>query len=343
MNTSAYDILREGPTKIGPLNFSPHPAYEQYLKIHKIQTGPKTSKTLEQIADQLAGEALPRYQSAAGWAALEAALGQPDSSIAHKNKLLTDAESYWVNAIETQLSCNASEKQYLIEHSAPFRYALDLAHLPLYQGIISGNVTENMRSAVISDTLAIAESNIVQMSLACKVGDQEAISDHSGFGYEANALLAFHSFNMPTFVATPGSARADSGHHHPKQTHDILVIQQKWGEIRSITPIEIKAAASQRDRKRYKALIMRGKMHLTKTNGSRSTPEITLKAFSSFFSGQPTIQELEITNYAQQNAANLYWLYRKGNNDNDFTSRENSYMFKDKSNIYAKYPELKPN
>src|SRR5207245_1409084 len=96
-------------------------------------------------------------------------------------------------------------------------------------------------------------------------------------------------FNMkqsPTWFAIPAMTRSDSGHHHRQQTHDLLVIRQRWGELQNITPVEIKSAANQRDLRRYKALLVRGKLHLS-VDGLHK-PEEMLDAITAVYEKRAT-------------------------------------------------------
>lgn len=340
---SAYDKLRtvskQDETEL-QLSFTPHPDYATYLKIHKVLVGPVTAQKLERVHQNLAHEELSRYLSVAGWAAAEAALAQPDKSARCRNTLLEQTNDCWTRALENQLAWNDRGNREIAEHSAAYRYALDLAHLPLLQAMVSGNITEAIRKSVALDVLNICEANIVQMNLALKAHDQAAVSDHVGFGHEGNGILAFHSLNSSSLIVIPSSARADSGHHHPNQTHDLLAIQQKWGHIIDMTPIEIKSQVSQRDRARYKALLVRGKMHLS-IEGKYS-PEHTLQAFSAFFNGTQTKDEKKITDHARRTILDLFWLYKKGNKLADFAGKDSACTYREASSVHKAYPEVAP-
>lgn len=338
---SAFDALRS-PSRIDdqPLKFSPHPSYEDYLKIHKVLVGPKTALKLETIHHQLSDESMPQYLSVAGWAATEAALAQPNRSAAYRNHLLEAADDCWQRALEAQLSLNAGEAEHLHEINAAYYYALDLAHLPLLKALVSGDVTPTVRRQVTMDVLNIAEANAVQLQLAISDGDQSAISQHLGVGHECNALLAFHSLDSASLLAIPSSARADSGYHHRHQTHDLLIIQQRWGNIIDMTPAEVKASASNRDRERYKAMLVRGKMHLS-IEGKYS-PEHTLRAFSGLFAGQQTATEQMITDQVRQTVLDIYWLYKKGERLDEVASGRTSCHYRDSSLLRQAYPELAP-
>lgn len=339
---SVFDALR-APVDVEQqpeTDFSPHPSYEAYLKIHKVLVGPKTALELEAIHNHLRREAVPQYLSVAGWAAAEAALAQPNRSATYRSRLLEQAEECWLQAIENQLALNLSDKLHLHEINAPYFYALDTAHLPLLQAIISGDVTSSIRRQVALDVLNIAEANAVQLQLAINANDTAAIGDHVGVGHESNALLAFHSLDSAGLLAIPSSARADSGHHHRQQTHDLLIIQQRWGDILDMTPTEVKSSVSNHDRQRYKAMLVRGKMHLS-IDGKYS-PEHTLRAFSGFFNGNQTKEEQRITDHVRQTVLDMYWLYKKGNSLNDIASPRSNCRYRDPSQLHIAHPEISP-
>lgn len=342
MNGHVFDMLRSQPPDAPEYinQFSPHPDYNDYLKIHKVLVGEVTAKKLEVIHGNLKSEVLPRYLSVAGWAATEAALAQPGADASYRNNLLEEAQDCWQRALEHQLLWNEQGNSHLAEYSAPFRYALDLAHLPLLQAVVSGDVTKQVRRDVTRDVLNIAEANAVQLRLAMDAGNRTAISDHIGVGHECNAMLAFHSLDSSTLIVIPSSARADSGHHHPHQTHDLLAIQQKWGTIQDMTPIEIKASASQHDRQRYKALLVRGKMHLAVVG--KYSPEHTLRAFSGFFNNSQTADEKLITDHTRQTVLDLYWLYKKGRKLQGFASDNSSCQYRDATTVHSAHPEIAP-
>lgn len=339
---SAFDALRSPPESrpTDTVRFSPHPAFEQYLRIHKVLVGASTAKTLERIHAELADQSLPRYLGAAGWAAAEAALAQPQAPTTHRNNLLAAAGNCWERALESQLTYNAREGHPLAEHSAPYRTALDLAHLPLLQAMVSGNVTPSIQTSVARDVLNIAEANIVQLNLAMQAGDLSAVSDHSGVGHEANALLAFHSFDSPGLLAIPSSSRGGSGHYHREQTHDLLVIRQKWGTVLDMTPAEIKSSASNNDRKRYKSLLIRGKIHLSVVG--KYAPEYTLAAFSAYFNGSQTTEERRITDHARRTVMDLYWLYKRGRLLGEVATSRSPHQYRDPTHVRDAYPELAP-
>ena len=342
VNTQGFEALRYPykPLPSPDVIFTPHPAYEEYLKIHKILVGPKTAQQLIGIYEQLRNSDMPRYKNVAGWAATEAALAMVKGSEHERLSLLDTAQLAWSEAIELQQSYNASDKEHLIDHAAPFRYALDIAHLPLLAGVITKDVADSIRQGVAHDVLNIAEANNVQLALAKQAGDTSAIAEHVGLAHEANALLGYHSLNSPSMFAIPSFARADSGHHYPEQTHDLIVIQQSWGVIEDITPVEIKATASSRDRGRYNALLMRGKMHLAIEG--KFTPDHTLNAFGAYFRGDQSPSDKKITDHVRGTIMSMYWLYKQGPQLGALAASRSLSRYRDAKAVHGRYPEIAP-
>ena len=318
--------------------FSPHPSYEQYLKIHKVLVGPRTAVTLEKIHEDLSSESLPRYLSAAGWAAAEAALAQDTVPTKHRLRLLDAAVDCWDRAARNQMFLNQSEKVHLAEYSAPYRAALDIATEPLLRGIVLGNVTGKVLDDVFEDCLAIANANAAEYTDALANGDHERIAEHSGFVYECNALLALNRLKMKTWFAVPAFARSDSGHHHPEQTHDLSVIRQKWGVIKGITPVEIKAAANARAKRRYKALLVRGKMHLS-TPG-KYPPTETLGAINAVHLGNASRDQMKLAEQASVTLIDMLRDYRAGEVLGGIATERSVTAFRSNALVVARHPGL---
>lgn len=333
-----FELLRHNRRdRQTPITFSPNPAYEAYLKIHKVLVGEASVSLLESIATTLGKEELPRYVFTAGWASFEASLATTEQSATKRMSLLDNTEEYWTRALEAQVSLQQNERDASLEYSAPHRTAACLARLPLARGLVAGNITDATRIQVREDTLAIAAANLVQLELANKSNNIDAVADHLGAAYEFNALVGFDSLDTPGLIALPSSERNGSGHHHPAQTHDIMLIQQSWGLIKSITPIEIKSAASRRDRERYKSLIMRGKMHLS-LPGNYS-PADTLVAFQALYEGKQTATQQDTTNFVRGKICDMLWRYRKGEKIENLPNSTPT-EFHEKSMLAAIYPEI---
>lgn len=314
MPLPGYDSLRAYQADVPPRkdwSFAPNRAYDAYFRMHKVFVGESGGRKLEAIADQLEDEWMPGYMDVAGWAAAEAALVQKDRSAADRIELINQAVEFWERGLVSQEQINRDEgHEWLQEDSESYRLALNLAFAPLIKAMIVGNVTESTRERVFADTLAIAQASIVQLHLAHAAGDKSATSDHSGLGHELNALLTLLYMNDPRYLPLPSHARAGSGYDYPEQTHDIVVINQHWGNILKIVPIEIKAKSSRRDLQRYKALIVRGKMHLSVPGKYAS--EHTTNALAAMYEGTGTAADEATVQHATSTMRELLQLYQKG-------------------------------
>lgn len=344
---NGYDLLRTsgapGHALIHPDNksFTPNPAYDEYFKIHKVFVGESGGIQLENIGERLKDEWLPRYLDAAGWAFAESALTQTSRPHIDRTHLLQEAAHCWEKALCSQQEFDDGEhREWLSDHVDSFRLALNLAYTPLMHSIVAGDVTEATRERTFADTLAIAQLSIVKGDLAAKEGNIGGIADHRGFQYECNALLSLLYLNNPNYVPLPSSARAGSGYDYRDQTHDISVVHQRWGKIHRITPIEIKSAASLRDKQRYKALIVRGKMHLSVEG--KYDPRETLNAFAAVYEGEPTPDAIRIANHASSTTQDLLVLYQKGNEIESFKKIHSHTTFHDTTHVIKKYRELSP-
>jgi hypothetical protein len=136
----------------------------------------------------------------------------------------------------------------------------------------------------------------------------------------------------------PSSTRAGSGYDYRDQTHDISVIHQRWGKIHRITPIEIKSAASLRDKQRYKALIVRGKMHLSVEG--KYDPRETLNAFTAIYEGLSSPDDVRIADHASSTTHDLLVLYQKGDEIEDFKKIHSHTTFHNTTHVTQKYQEL---
>ena len=335
-----YELLTS-PLQIEPydqLNFAPNSDYERYLRIHKVFVGNRGASTLEEIHEGLKNEYMPRYLAAAGWAAAEAAVVRSDSPTRERLQLLAGGVACWQQAVHNQRWLNTYGPEYLAEYAMPHRMALDVAVAPLMQGIIVGDITPLTCQRVFEDSLRVAQSNIVQLNLMAREGNMSGLAEHIGFGYESNALLAFNRRLSPTWFVIPSMVRSDSGHYYQEQTHDLLVIHQKKGNLLDVTPVEIKAAASARDRERYRALSVRGKMHLSMDG--RYTPDHTLDAITASYGGYASPLEKEIADSVSNRFMKMARDYYAGDKLGSVATSRSHVAFRDNAIVAANHPGL---
>jgi hypothetical protein len=323
--------------------FAPNQAYERYLKMHKVFVGKSGAEYLETIHQDLKSEFMPRYLCAAGWAGVEAAIVHKQWPTQRRLNLLASGEDCWERAIAKQQYFNTLDSDmypHLIESSAPYRMAIDVAVLPLLRGLILGYVDKQTCQEVFADCLAIAQANNIQMRLATQAGDIEAQNDHLGFAHECNAMLALNRMYSSGWFAIPAMARSDTGYYHPEQTHDLLVIRRKEGEIQNVLPVEIKAFASLKDRNRYLALLVRGKMHLCIDGQGNHLPDTTLHAITAVHEGTATKKETQIAATISQRFMNMLNDYYAGESLGNATAGGEFTEFHDKTLVAERHPGL---
>ncbi len=276
---------------IGPRGQRPsfdNEAFERYIRMPKVIIDESEADDLIDVARTLENEVLPRYLNAAGWAYCEAALIYTSIPTVDRIELANSAERQWLRAI---VNDNEMRERYGAESRQTdeerHRYALNLAFLPLVKSIIVGNVTEVVWESVIKDVSAIASDSAREYTDALETGNLKKVAMHKGLLYEANALLALLNIRDLRYVPMPSTARGGTGYYHREQTHDISIIHQHWGEIRKVIPAEVKSRAQYEDIHRYKALLIRGRMHLSIGRNSPD-PRVTTAAFQAVVDGTAT-------------------------------------------------------
>lgn len=333
----ARDVEHSGQERIWDLR--PREAYDAYHRIHKVFVGEGGASQLVSIHEALRHETLPDYLDAAAWSAAEAALALRAQPVSARMALVDQAVDCWQRAMASQEVINHDQDHdYLREDVATYRFALDLAYTPLMKALVAGDVTESVRERVFVDTISIAQAATVQRCLAFKDGDIDSGCGFIGFEHECNAHLGLLYLDDPRHLPLPSSARAGSGNDYPDQTHDLVVINQHWGNILKVVPAEIKSRASLRDLQRYRALIVRGKMHLSVTG--KTSPEHTQQAFAAAYAGTASSNQLEIVDHVTSTIRELLQLYQKGQREMSSSTRT---RFHDKAEVAANYPELSVN
>ncbi len=321
---------------IGNIALRPSDSYREYHNMHKVFVGESTVPKLVAIGQDLEREFLPDALDTAAWSFLEAGLVSNSRSRDERIQWVDRAICLWTEALRNQELINQSEEhEWYREDSSTYRLALSIAFEPLFKAIVQGDVTSESREKVFRDILAIAQHAEVQRHLASKSGDVEALGDMLGFEHEVNAMLAILHMDDPRYVCVPSSARAGSGTTHPEQTHDIVVINQHWGKILDAAPVEVKAHASLNDIRRYKALIVRGKMHMAMPG--RYSPEHTRNAFAAYYEGIDTKIQAQTVYQVKSNLKELLRLYRGGAKD---ATSSSITRYRDKKMLMIAHPEL---
>ncbi|HET8991415.1 MAG TPA: hypothetical protein VFN31_00060 [Candidatus Saccharimonadales bacterium] len=333
--TPGYDTLVNPPSPdMLTVSAEANQFYQNYLKMHKVLVGKHGAARLETVHDNLAGESLPEYLAAAGSAVVEAAIVQSDRPTAYRLDLLEKGMDCWRRAISNQVSINASPEPDLASYEPPHRVALDIAFLPLIKDMVFGEIRPETSDQVFRDCLNIAQHNAVMEHIMRVNGDSIGLATHIGLGFECNTLLAFNIRRSPTWFAMPSTVRADNGVYYRKQTHDLSIVHQKWGEIIDLMPIEVKARASSKDRSRYAALLVRGKLHLAVPGWHQ--PEQILDLFTKSEEGSITNDEQRLLSGIVDNLTGMVRSYYSSERTSISPSVNTVTRFRDGSQVSAR-------
>ena len=298
---------------------------DDYFRIHKVFVGQSGARLLREIHLNLLKDTSPKHLNTAGWCAAEAALVDDSMPTVERIDLMQSAVSCWERALCAQEIENASIDPSEVEDDSTLRLALNLAFAPLMNAMIVGNVTEPIREQVFADVLALAGIASTQRKLAHSEGSVDGVGSLLGFEHECNAYLALLHINDARYIPLPSSARGGSGTTYPEQTHDIVVINQHWGKIKKVIPLEIKAKASLNDIKRYDALVVRGKMHLS--IAGRYSPEYTREAFAAYYDDTATRKDNMTVYKVTSTVKELLRLYQQGTPRSNHDSPTSYYDF----------------
>lgn len=336
-----YDALQQVRSGVSAEPYSydltPNRAYDEYHRLHKALIPAEQVPRLEGIYKKLRQECLPDYLDVAAWSAAEVALIDEDRPTAARIELLEAAEISWQRALGIQEQINHDERLgYMHEDVASYRIALSIAFVPLMKAIAVGDITAGVRERVFSDVLAIAQTAGLQRLLAERHGAIDTVGDMLGFEHECNAHLALLHMDDPRYVPLPSTARGGSGYDHHRETHDIMVVNQHWGSILKIVPVEVKSKASLNDLKRYEALIIRGKMHLSITG--LFTPDHTRTAFAAHYEGIASRRESATVSQVTDTIKRLLQLYQRGERQNMASDGRTRYH--DTDALVREHPEF---
>ncbi|HEY8992802.1 MAG TPA: hypothetical protein VIM37_03045 [Candidatus Microsaccharimonas sp.] len=305
--------------------------------MHKVVVGESGAVILKDIADELQHEVLPTYLDAAGWAYAEAGLVSHATPTLERVALINKAEHLWQVSLVNGTSMGEQyDSTYKYGENEGHRTALNLAFAPLLKSIVVGSVSPKLMKHVLHDMTEIARDSRLSLDRAYEAEDIDAAAFHRGFLFEASALMAMLYMDDPRYVPLPATARADTGYFHREQTHDISIINQHWGEIRKVIPVEIKSKASNRDKRRYRALIIPGKMRLS-INGV--DPRDTVDAFYDLEHGQATTRQAIAIEQLSTQLREMLRLYQKGMTPEGLAVNSLT-RFHDTKTVARSFPEL---
>ena len=315
-------------------------AYDNYLHMSKTLVDEQGVEQLQGVAKELESEELPTYLDAAGWAYAEAGIASRDLSTVERIELLHKAERLWAQGLVNSISIGEKfgpELQY--GENEGHRIALNLAFAPLMKSLIVGNVREEIMHRTIVDVSEIAQDSIASLEQAQERNDSSAVAFHRGFLFEASALMTLLHMEDPRYVPLPSTARGDTGYYFPKQTHDISIINQHWGEIKKVIPVEIKSSASRRANRRYKALVVPGRVRLSISDaGSWETAD----AFHELVNGTASIEQIIAIEHISTQLREMLRLYQRGVSA-EGVAAGGLTRFYDSQKVAQVYPELSKN
>lgn len=311
--------------------------YDQYLHMHKVVVGNAGAAQLVAIAAQLETEELPTFLEAAGWAYAEAGLAADETSAVERIGLVKKAENAWARSLVNTVAISETlSTEYRYDDDEGHRIALNLAYAPLIKSIIIGNVRPETLRRTLVDTAEIAHDSKFSLDRAYEHNDTNAAAFHRGFLFESSALMALLYMEDPRYVPLPSTSRADSGYYHRDQTHDISIINQHWGGVKKVVPVEIKSKASQRDKRRYKALIIPGKLRLSVGGVD---PRDTTEAFYAHTHGNATTEQEAAIEQLSTQLREMLRLYQRGMSA-EGVAMNSLTRFYDSKKVAQQYPEL---
>ena len=287
------------------------PAFNEYMQMDKALAGTSDVDQLLRIGGELEKEELPTYLDAAGWAFAESGLVSESLTTVERVDTISRAESMWARGIVNGMAIGewfGERQQY--EENEGHRLALNMAFVPLMKSIAVGNVREEVLAQTLRDVAEIAHDSRQSLARAEEREDEVSARYHKGFLFEASALMALLYIGDPRYVPMPSSARVDSGYYNAKQTHDVTVINQHWGEIRKVVPVEVKSMASRRARKRYRALIVSGRLRLTVGDTTESSE--TAEAFYEMVHGDASTEQIAAIEQLSTQLREMLRLYQRG-------------------------------
>lgn len=325
--------LREG----GHRTYLENDAYDQYLHIPKVLVDEQGVDELQVLAEALEGQELPNYLEAAGWAYAEAGITSNSLSTVERVELVSKAEKIWARGLVNSVNIGeALGSQYQFGDNEGHRIALNMACAPLMKSVIIGNVREETMQRTFYDIAEIAHDSCLSLDQAYERDDRDAAAHHRGFLFEASALMALLYMEDPRYVPLPATARGDSGYYNRDQTHDISIINQHWGEIRKVIPVEIKSKASMQAKRRYKALIVPGKLRLSVgSTESRDTAE----AFYEVANGTASTEQAVAIEQLTAQLREMLRLYQRGVSAEGIATNGLT-RFYDSTKVAQYYPEL---
>lgn len=291
-----------------------HPVYQKYMHMHKMCLGEKGAGELEAVASELEQEDDPTFLSAAASAYLEAGIIHSADEPVERCTLADAAQLLWEKALvyeewleERELIAGSPDD--IDDVSAPYRLATNLACMPAVRSMFEGNVTTEAIEQSLEELITIGGLVAEQTHFAKRQARYTEMNQYYGFSHEINTLVALMYRKDPRFIAIPSFHRAGAGYFYPEQTHDIELISQHYGTVRTILPIEVKSRVRQRNRRRYRSLLVSGRVDLQLSEWR--DPNITRGAYARCLEGEPSAMDSYIVDSTQIAISGLLAHYKR--------------------------------
>ena len=235
----------------------------RYHQLPKEFVGPLEADDLFFIHDALKDASYSStYLYTAGSAAAESGLIASHLTNDERHYRIDCADKIWKQAqdafIKRHIEDDWSESKIL---TIPDRIEMSRIYNPLYHDMIEGNVRQETIEKTHHRLIRLGLLNLKRHDQAEQISDFGALMMRRGLAYELGTLMTATRLVCPSFFAIPATARADNGEHFPEETHDVRLIHQSWGQIKSCIPYEVKPTDG-KYRHRYRSAYVRGRVEL---------------------------------------------------------------------------------
>jgi len=301
---------------VGPRRFASyyrdylhHGTYREYSQIRETSSSDVGVRRLEAMAKRLSREEDPILLSAAASAYLESGISQGELDVTGKLTLAGKAQMLWGQALQNEATLTDTDGT---ECDTQYRIAMNLACLPIVKSMFRGDVKEGVIDTTIDRLISIGDACGAEETSHRIGNDVYSANMLVGVQHELNALVSLLYKKDARYVVLPSFQREGTGFYNPEQTHDINLISQHFGNVRSILPIEVKARISQESRERYEALLVGGRVHLG-VNGSihQRNPSLTRHAMARHRAGEATEDDEQTVLSIQRTMSKLLSDYKK--------------------------------
>lgn len=246
--------------KAAGFDFTGRPdAYRRYMLMHKRIVGPRTVPRLVEIHQDLSGIDNGFYQYVAASAAIEAGLAAENECDADRLALLAIGNDSLERAISLQHEADMENGLETTASPVVYRMLLARAFVPVYEGMVTQSVDENLLRDAYLAALKISAENALDYDRVRHMPKGPA-GGYVGLEFELKNIQFINRKMRRLQVAAPGFARADIGVVYPRQTHDTHVFHHQHGKIRNFGTMEVKADGGQI--LPYEAAIVNGRKHL---------------------------------------------------------------------------------